>query len=219
MHHTRIMRHGSSLFLATALLITTLSAEAAGSSRSSRNPAASEKKPSVPTGLKGIWSGTKQVSLAWNAVKGATRYNLKRSKTPGGPYTLVKKQKRTTYKDTKVTIGTGYYYVVSAVNAGGEGANSAEVSPTPPPTGLAAVAADSQVALSWIKCAGATRYNVKRAAAPGGPFSPATLGLTVLDSFREQRHGLPLQVSLPSAFVGGSPPCKSKPSPRSSRRA
>ncbi len=171
MQHTGFTRHGFSIFLATSLLFTNISVVGAGSSGASRNPAALQKKPSVPTGLTAIWSGTKQVSLAWNAAKGAARYNIKRSKAPGGPYTVVRKQKRRAFKDTKVTIGSLYYYVVSAANAGGESGNSTEVSPTLPPTGLAAVPADEQVTLSWIGSTGATRYNVKRATSPGGPFT------------------------------------------------
>jgi Fibronectin type III domain len=73
-----------------------------------------------------------QVILTWTASLTATNYNVKRSITNGGPYTIIGSTPSTTYTDTNVLNGTTYYYVVSAVNAGGQGPNSAEVSATPP---------------------------------------------------------------------------------------
>ena len=64
------------------------------------------------------------------------------------------------------------------MNGAGESANSSEVSASPTlaapaaPTGLAATAGDAQVALSWTASSFATSYNVKRAAAPAGPYTP-----------------------------------------------
>jgi hypothetical protein len=69
-----------------------------------------------------------QVILAWSASDGATSYNLKRSPSDGGPYTTITSTSATNYTDTSVIDGTLYYYVVSAVGAGGEGPNSAQVS-------------------------------------------------------------------------------------------
>jgi len=75
-----------------------------------------------------------QVVLTWTASSssGVTNYNVKRSPSSGGPYTIIGSTPSTTYTDTNVMNGTTYYYVVSALNAGGEGPNSAEVSATPP---------------------------------------------------------------------------------------
>ena len=86
--------------------------------------------PSAPTGLSAT-AGDKQVALMWNASAGATSYNVKRSTTQGGPYTTVFSPIGTSYTDPGLTDGTTYYYVVSAVNAGGESGNSSEVSATP----------------------------------------------------------------------------------------
>ena len=68
----------------------------------------------------------------------------------------------TSYTNTGLTNGTTYYYVVAAVNAGGESANSAQVSATPQgsrrrPTGLTATAGNAQVALTWTASAGASQ--------------------------------------------------------------
>lgn len=88
--------------------------------------------PNSPTNLTAT-PGNKKVDLSWDAVDGATSYNVKRSETAGGPYqTIVTTTTGAiTYTDTGLQNGTTYYYVVSAVNAGGESPNSNEASATP----------------------------------------------------------------------------------------
>jgi len=72
----------------------------------------------VPSGLTAL-SGNAQVSLSWSASSGATDYNVKRSTTNGGPYTLLATVTNTSYTDTHAANGTTYYYVVSAQSAPG----------------------------------------------------------------------------------------------------
>jgi beta-glucanase (GH16 family) len=84
-------------------------------------------------------AGDSMVALNWNPSTGGATYNVWRSLTSTGPYSLVTKLLTTTnYLDTGLTNGTTYFYVVSAVNAGCESTNSAFVSATPvcspPPT-------------------------------------------------------------------------------------
>ena len=87
--------------------------------------------PAAPTGLNAT-AGDSQVALTWNTSAGAATYNVKRSLTSGGPYTLVSGSLTTTnYTDPGLTNGTPYYYVISAVNASCEGTNSMQVSATP----------------------------------------------------------------------------------------
>jgi hypothetical protein len=84
--------------------------------------------PAAPTGLSAA-AGKKRATLSWSAVAGAASYRLKRSTTSGGPYAVVASNVTgTTFTNTGLASGTTYYYVVSAVNAVGEGANSAQVS-------------------------------------------------------------------------------------------
>jgi len=86
--------------------------------------------PSAPTGLAAT-AGDGQVSLTWNAANGASSYNVKRSTSSGGAYAAIGSVASPGFTDASVTNGTTYYYVVSAVNAVGESANSAAVSATP----------------------------------------------------------------------------------------
>ena len=86
--------------------------------------------PLAPAGLAAV-AGFRQATLSWNASAGATNYNVERGVTSGGPYTLVGNTSSTGYTDTNLINGASYFYVVSAVNAWGEGANSTEVSVVP----------------------------------------------------------------------------------------
>jgi fibronectin type 3 domain-containing protein len=132
----------------------------------------------APTNLVATAGGS-QIALSWNAVAGATSYQVFRSVTNGGPYTPVCAVTTTNYTDTPPIGGTNYY-VVKAANAVGTSANSAEVSaflqvpPPATPTGLAATAGNAQVGLSWNASSGATSYNLKRATVNGGPYSTIT---------------------------------------------
>ena len=73
-----------------------------------------------------------QVVLTWSSSVGATNYYIKRSFINGGPYTVIASTSALTYTDTNVFNGTTYYYVISASNSGGEGANSTQISARPP---------------------------------------------------------------------------------------
>ena len=75
--------------------------------------------------------GDGAVSLTWSAASGASSYNVKWATQSGGPYATISGIGSTSYTHPGLTNGTTYYYVVSALNAGGEGANSSEVSATP----------------------------------------------------------------------------------------
>lgn len=81
--------------------------------------------PARPTGLAAV-PGGQQVSVSWNTVPGATSYNVRRSTTSGGETNLASVSSTAPwpgcnqYIDIGVTIGTTYYYKVSAVNTNGE---------------------------------------------------------------------------------------------------
>lgn len=84
----------------------------------------------LPTNLTAA-AGNQQVVLTWNPSAGATSYRVKRATANGGPYTIIASPTSTNYTDTGLTNGTTYYYVVTAVNSGGESGNSNQASATP----------------------------------------------------------------------------------------
>jgi fibronectin type 3 domain-containing protein len=141
--------------------------------------------PSAPTGLAAT-AGNSQVSLSWAATSGASSYHVKRS-TASGSETQISAPTSNSYTDTGLTNGTKYFYVVSAVNSGGESSNSSEVSATPSapltapatPTGLHATGGNAQVSLSWNASTSAASYNVKRSTTNGGPYNTAVASPTV----------------------------------------
>ncbi|MDF7823645.1 discoidin domain-containing protein [Pontiellaceae bacterium B12227] len=86
--------------------------------------------PSVPSDLTAV-SGDGLISLSWTVSEGATLHHLKRSTVSSNGYTTIANEPGGSHLDTNVVNGTIYYYVVSAGNAAGESADSAEVSAVP----------------------------------------------------------------------------------------
>jgi fibronectin type 3 domain-containing protein len=91
--------------------------------------------PPPPTGLVAGPDSYVGVSLFWNATPGASSYNVKRSNSNGGPYSNIASTAEPNFSDTNVTAGIAYYYVVTAVDAGGESAKSAQAAATPSSSG------------------------------------------------------------------------------------
>lgn len=95
-----------------------------------------------------VWasSANGQVTINWlapasNGYSAITNYKIYRGTTSGGETLLTTLGNVLTITDTGLTNNTVYYYKISAVNAVGEGALSAEVSAIPgsAPTGSVAV--------------------------------------------------------------------------------
>jgi MBG domain len=118
----------------TPYFYTVSSTNSAGESADSLEATATPNiPPAVPTGLTAT-AGSNQVSLSWTGSAGAVSYNVKRSTTSGSGYATVGTTTDPTvaYLDLTAVKFTQYYYVVSAVNAYGESANSSpEATATP----------------------------------------------------------------------------------------
>ena len=87
--------------------------------------------PAGPVGVTATPGNTSAV-VSWTADSDATSYNVYSSIVSGTGYTLIAPGVTgTTYSDTGLANGVTYYYVVTGLNAGGEGPYSAEVNATP----------------------------------------------------------------------------------------
>lgn len=78
--------------------------------------------------------GNLKIDLSWDAVDGASGYNIYRSTTSGTGYIKIGSNTTSsaiTYEDKPLTNGTTYYYVVTAIVNGIESGNSNEASATP----------------------------------------------------------------------------------------
>jgi fibronectin type 3 domain-containing protein len=123
-----------------------------------------------------------EVTVGWDTVAGATSYNVYVAASSGvtkANYETLPSGNRHPvaagpFTKSDLIDGTTYYFVVTAVNAAGESAESSEVSATPmatalpsAPTGLRATPSDGQVTLEWNSVAGASSYFVYRATVSG----------------------------------------------------
>jgi N-acetylneuraminic acid mutarotase len=153
-------------------------------------PTAVVTPPAAPTTIL-VAGGANSVGMTWSPVANATSYNLYWRTSPGvttsnGTKIANVGTYNSTYNDygynhTGLTASTTYYYILTAVNAGGESAPSPEANATTTaaltapsaPTGVTAVGASAQVTVSWGASAGATSYNLYWSAT-----SPVTTGST-----------------------------------------
>jgi hypothetical protein len=86
--------------------------------------------PAMPSNLTAV-AASGQVTLNWWEVPIAASYNVGRSLSSGGPYSITANVSATSYTDTNVVNGVTYYYVVSSVDSAGTGPISSEVSALP----------------------------------------------------------------------------------------
>jgi fibronectin type 3 domain-containing protein len=146
--------------------------------------------PSAPTGLSASAVSSSQINLSWNAVSGATSYNIYRSTTSNGQGStpIATGVTTTNFSNTGLSASTTYYYKIAAVNSNGTSSQSGEASATTTTggtipgqvTGLSATAtSSSQINLNWGAVSGATSYNIYRSTTSNGQGStPFASGIT-----------------------------------------
>jgi hypothetical protein len=127
--------------------------------------------------------GAGSLSLTWSPSGGASSYNLfegtgagKETSTP-----IVTGLSAGSTTVNNLTAGQQYFFTVSAVDAGGTSAQSAEASGTvipAAPSGLAGTAGNGTVSLAWTTAQGASSYNVYEGTSMGNENSaPVQTGL------------------------------------------
>ncbi len=113
--------------------------------------------PLAPSNVRAA-AGDNQATISWDAVSGATSYNIYVGTSAGVSKTTGIKASGVTSPSvvTPLANGTKFYFVVTAVGTGGESAESFEVfatpAATPPPAapgGVLAVPGNAQATVSW----------------------------------------------------------------------
>lgn len=87
--------------------------------------------PATPV-IYSVTSNYNEVTLNWYAVDTATNYYVERSSFSNGVYTVIAETDDTSFTDTNVFGDVTNYYIVVALNSGGQSPNSAVVSAAPP---------------------------------------------------------------------------------------
>ncbi len=136
--------------------------------------------PAAPANLVATAVYYNQINLTWNAVPGASSYNIRRAPSIGGPFTVIAAGvSDTAFSDIGLTENTTTYYTITAINGAGESPESPVASattpdklPPPAPNGLIAVGeGTNRIHLTWQSSPGAAFYNVRRAFNSGGPYT------------------------------------------------
>ena len=117
------------------------------------------------------------ITVKWEKVEGATKYEVYRATSKSGTYSKVTTTSKTSYTSTSGTAGKTYYYKVRAI-CDKEAAASAYseilsgVRDLAQPTiTVSNRASDGAVTIKWEKIAGATKYEIWRATSRNGTYT------------------------------------------------
>jgi kexin len=122
----------------------------------------------APGGVSAL-AGDSQNQISWTAVSGATSYNIYWSTSSAVSKASAKiASVSSPYSQTGLTNGTRYYYVVTAVGAAGESAESSSASAMPlgAPTNVSVTARDGNNIIGWTAAPGASSYNIYWSTSP-----------------------------------------------------
>ena len=138
------------------------------------------------------WASTGKPYIKWTAVAGASQYEVYRSGSKDGTYTLLGTTTATNYTDSKANAGYTYYYKVKAISSVKSTANSAL---------SAAVAVTCRCArpvvktdywastgkpyIKWTAVAGASQYEVYRSGSKDGTYT--LLGTTTATNYTDSK--------------------------------
>ena len=121
------------------------------------------------------WVSTGKPYIKWTAVAGASQYEVYRSGSKDGAYTLLGTTTATNYTDNKANAGYTYYYKVKAVSKVSSGANSyysvvigATCRCARPSVKI--TTSNGSPRLTWNAVAGANKYYIYRSTEANGTF-------------------------------------------------
>jgi hypothetical protein len=139
--------------------------------------------PSVPSSVVAYAESSNTITVSWNPVSGASRYNIYRSSSLSGVYSMSGESIHDSYTEAGLQPNTTYYYKVSAYNSYGESARSSSASATTLPSGgqnsipsapsfvTADAVSSSTITVSWNPVSGASSYKVYRSNSASGAYS------------------------------------------------
>jgi len=137
---------------------------------------AAKPRVGTPTGFY-TSSGNASVTLGWDKVPGATGYQVYRSTSASGSYSLLGTTKKRVYTNTSLTKGKRYYYKVRAYKKKKGKKYGWFTAPAEGMTALNAaggfnvvLAADGTVICSWSGVTGASGYELQRADSANGAY-------------------------------------------------
>ncbi len=82
----------------------------------------------IPSGLRVVTAESTYVTLSWDAVEGATGYEISRCTTPDGVYSRLYVTSSTTSVNTGCEPNTTYYYKISSIRTVADGSGRSEAS-------------------------------------------------------------------------------------------
>jgi len=133
---------------------------------------------SVPTGVKSISTEYNSITTSWSAIAGASGYEVWRSTSSTGTYSLIKTTTSSNFKNTSLVTGKTYYFKVRAYIVVGNVKVYSSFSPitnSKPTLGVpinfkAIRTSKTSIKTSWDAVAGASGYEVYTSSYSGGPY-------------------------------------------------
>lgn len=131
-------------------------------------------------------------TLTWDGVEYVDAYNIYRATSKKGKYSQIDTTGELAYADTSAKVGKTYYYMVEAVYAADESANSpysavvsAKAKLAQPEIAVELNTANGKPVISWEKISGAKKYEVYRATSETGKYSKVKT--TTADSYTDTK--------------------------------
>ena len=147
-------------------------------------------KPAAPSVKTDYLISTGKPYIKWAAVAGASKYEVYRSGSKDGSYTLLGTTTATNYTDNKANAGYIYYYKVKAVNANSIKSDySATVAATchcaRPVVKPDYLISTGKPYIKWTAVAGASQYEVYRSGSKDGTYT--LLGTTTATNYTDNK--------------------------------